>query len=290
MYGNKPSGFGLMSLIGGAVGVVAMIFLLVWLFAMHRIVTPPAFTTVLVDQPWFIGHGGVREETQSPGTGWFWATTHGVSVPSYDFKIDEIFDDLPTRMQSFIDFRSYLKLRITDPVKLVKDFRFNDADGNAWFEWYNASIREQYRTIVRNEARKHLMEDILSNPTTIIQMEANIREEMDKTIKEIGIPLVLVDLSLGRASPNQEVMDEINNTSKQQQRVKSEDARKVAEDSRLLAETARAKADNAYRNAMGLGTQQYIELEIAKEYSAACKASKDCVVVNGTSPVLIGGR
>lgn len=268
-------------------GVLIFMVVVVATFLLRRITTEPSHVTVIVDKPWFFGHGGVRPEVQKPGVSWYWVTTHGIHVPTYDFRADEGFDDLPTRKQSFIDFKSYLKIRITDPVKLVSEFKYTDWEQTKW-DWYKHSIQEQYRTIVRNVAREYLMEDILTSPTAINEMEAKIRAEMDKLIKEIGIPIQITDLSLGRASPNGPVMAEIDATASQQQRIKTEQARELAEKSKKDAEIARAEADNAYRTRMNLSSQEFVALEAVKRYSHAC-AQKDshCVIMTGQTPVVV---
>jgi hypothetical protein len=80
----------------------------------------------------------------------------------------------------------------------------------------------------------------------------------------------------------------MNATAVQQQRRKTETQRKLAEDSRLQAEQSRASADNAYRKQMKLDAAQFVHLEAVKRYSDACKESKSCVIVQGSTPVLIG--
>lgn len=264
-----------------ALMVLLLIVVILLIVLFHRVVTPPSHVTVLVDQPLLFGHGGVRKEVQTTGTGWYWWTTKAIHVPIYPFKQDEKFDDLSTRRQSFIDFSSYLKLRIVDPQKMVDKFNYPN-------KWYDDAIKEQYRTVVRNEAKKHLMEDILTNPDTLVQMEAQIRNELGQEIKRIGLPVVLEDLSLGRASPNGAVMSEIDNTAAQQQRIKTEQARELAEKSRESAEIARAKADNAYRQNMGLNTAEFVQLSAIRAYSDACKEKgATCVISNGNTPVMV---
>ena len=247
------------------------------------ITTEPAHLTVLVDKPWIFGHGGVREEPQKPGLGWYFWSTSGIAVRDYEFKMDEPFDDLPTKKQSLIDFNSYIKLSITDPVKMVKDFRYTE-DSNLWYE---SALKEQYRTIVRNVAREYTMEDMLTSSIVVQEMETKIRVQMDALIKEIGIPVKLVDLSLGSIKPNQAVMAEIDNTAANQQRIKTEVARKEAEDSRKEAEIARATADKAYQEELGLNSSQIVQLQIAKMYSDACSKSATCVLSTAETGVAV---
>jgi hypothetical protein len=99
-----------------------------------------------------------------------------------------------------------------------------------------------------------------------------------------------VDVNMGKALPDAPVIAEMNNTAAQQQRKKTEVQRKLAEDSRLQAEQSRAAADNAYRESMKLDAAQFVQLEAIKRYSDACKESKNCVIVQGSAPVLVGGR
>lgn len=247
------------------------------------ITTEPGHETVLVDKPYIFGHGGVQSDTQKTGLGWYFWSTEPVHVVTYDFKIDEIFDDLPTKKQSLIDFSSYLKLEITDPVAMVKDFRYMD-DGKML--WYTSAIQKQYQTIVRNVARNYTMEDMITNSKIVQDMEVEIRNNMDALIKEIGIPVKLKDLSLGTIRPNQAVMSEIDNTSANQQRIKTEQARYEAEHSRKDAELARASADKAYQEELNLSSEQIVRLQTAKMYSDACAKSANCIVMQEAVPVI----
>lgn len=264
--------------------IAASMLILPLVGCVKTITTEPGHETVLVDKPYIFGHGGVQSETQKTGLGWYWWSTEPVHVLSYDFKIDEPFDDLPTQKQSLIDFNSYLKLEILDPVKMVKDFRYID-DGKSL--WYISSLKEQYRTIVRNVARNYTMEDMLTNSQVVQQMETEIRNNMDVLIKEIGIPVKLKDLSLGAIRPNQAVMSEIDNTAANQQRIKTEKAREEAEQSRKAAELARASADKAYQDELNLTSEQIVRLQTAKMYSEACAKSANCIVMQEATPVSI---
>jgi hypothetical protein len=59
-------------------------------------------------------------------------------------------------------------------------------------------------------------------------------------------------------------------TATQEQRIQTEQQTKLAEDQRAAAETSRARADNAYREAMGLSPQQFIQLETVKMQREVC--------------------
>jgi regulator of protease activity HflC (stomatin/prohibitin superfamily) len=81
----------------------------------HSITTEPGNETVIIDNPWFFGHGGVRDETQKPGLSWYWFSTRGVSVVMTPLKYDEPLDHLATADNNFINYNSYIVLQWKDP-------------------------------------------------------------------------------------------------------------------------------------------------------------------------------
>ncbi|MGZ5037791.1 MAG: hypothetical protein ACXWAW_13290, partial [Usitatibacter sp.] len=62
----------------------------------HSVTTEPGTESVIIDNPWFFGHGGVRDETQKPGLSWYWWTTKAVQVTLVPQKYDEPLDHLAT--------------------------------------------------------------------------------------------------------------------------------------------------------------------------------------------------
>ncbi|MEW5735563.1 MAG: SPFH domain-containing protein [Thermodesulfobacteriota bacterium] len=252
--------------------VVALAVVLTLYCILHTIETDPGYETVLVDKPYFFGHEGVRDAPQKPGRGWYWCSTTGIDVPTVPIKMDEPFNDLITSNTMPIDFASYLKLRILDGVVLIRNF------GG---KWYDANIKEQYRTVVRNVARKYSFDAILTRPEVIDQMEADIRQELTKILKSIKIPVVVEDLSLGKATPNGPVMDEINKTAAAQQQKKTQDELAAAQVARKFAEEKRAEADDAYRVKMGWSPSEYLQYMIADMYAKS--AGMLIVTTEGTA-------
>lgn len=245
-----------------------------------RIVTDPGEETVLVDNPWFVGHGGVRDEAQKVGAGWYWLSTKGVDIPITPVKYDEPLQHLATSDNNFINYASYIVLQWSDVSEMVKRFGY----GN----WYATNLQEQYRTIVRDVTKQYQMTPIMTDPGTLIAIETEIAKRFRAHIATTGLHVALLNVNMGKALPDKPVIDEMNATAVQQQRVKTERQRKLAEDSRLQAEQSRASADNAYRESMHLDATQFVQLESIKRYSDACKETKGCVIVNGNAPVLVG--
>ena len=243
------------------------------------VTTEPGSETVIVDNPWFFGHGGVRDKTQKPGLSWYWWSTRGVSVALTPIKYNEPLEHLATNDNNFINYASYIVLQWKDPAELVKKFGYEN--------WYEHNLKEQYRTIVRDVTKKYQMTPIMTDPATLAAIEKEIAEQFRKHIEKTGLHVSLINVNMGKALPDAAVITEMNNTAIQQQRVKTEKQRKLSEDSRLQAEQSRANADNAYREQMKLDAAQFVQLESIKRYSDACKESKNCVIVQGNTPVLV---
>ena len=265
---------------GFLTAIVAAI--LVWLGGCHSNTTPPGSESVVIDNPWMFGHGGVRDETQKPGLSWYWASTKTVDVVLTPIKYDEPLDHLATADNNFINYASYIVLQWQQPADTVKKFGY-DSNG-----WYVHNLKEQYRTIVRDVTKKYQMTPIMTDPQTLLAIENEIATQFRKHIESTGLHVQLLNVNMGKALPNASVIAEMDNTAAQQQRRKTEVQRKLAEDSRLQAEQSRASADNAYRQEMRLDAAQFVQLESIKRYSQACETSKNCIIVQGNAPVLVG--
>ncbi|HYS91778.1 MAG TPA: SPFH domain-containing protein, partial [Bradyrhizobium sp.] len=187
---------------------------------------------------------------------------------------------LATADNNFINYNSYIVLQWKDPAYHVKNFGYE--------KWYEHNLKEQYRTIVRDVTKKYQMTPIMIDPPTLQNIEAEIAGQFRKHVQSTGLHVALINVNMGKALPDKPVIDEMNNTAAQQQRRKTEIQRKLAEDSRLQAEQSRGNADNAYRQQMKLDAAQFVQLESIKRYSEACKESKNCVIVQGSTPVLVG--
>jgi len=192
------------------------------------------------------------------------------------------FEHLATSDNNFVNYASYIVLKWNDPAYMVQKFGYE--------KWYENNLQEQYRTIVRDVTKEYSMTKIMTDQQTLGEIESKIADRFRAHIKTTGLHVDLINVNMGKVLPNPSVVDEMDNTAVQQQRIKTEDQRKLAEDSRMNAEQSRAKADNAYRESMQLNAAQFVQLESIKKYSEACENSKSCVIVQGNAPVLVGGR
>jgi hypothetical protein len=96
----------------------------------------------------------------------------------------------------------------------------------------------------------------------------------------------LLDVNLGRANPPDAIKHQRIDTATQEQRINTEKQRKLADDQRKLAEESRAAADNAYRLAMQLSPEQFLQLERIKMQRDVCATSK-CVFVAGNATPMV---
>jgi len=101
------------------------------------------------------------------------------------------------------------------------------------------------------------------------------------------IPEVLLDFTLGKANPPDSIRNQRVLTAQEQQRIITEQQTKLAEDVRKTAETARAAADNAYREAIGLSPEQFIQLQQINMQRDVCLKTQCTFVAQGTS-VIVG--
>lgn len=248
----------------------------------HSHTTPPANESIIVDNPWFFGHGGVRENTQKPGLSWYWATTSLADVSISPIKYDEPLEHLSTADNNFINYNSYIVLQWEDNSYNATKFGMEN--------WYENNLQQQYRTIVRDVTKKYQMTAIMTDPVTLKDIEGEISNRFSQHISTTGLRVKLINVNMGKALPNQSVITEMDNTAAQQQRQKTEVQRKLAEDSRFEAEKSRAHADNAYREEMKLDAGQFVQLESVKRYSEACIKSSSCVIVQGNTPVMLGAK
>ena len=77
-------------------------------------------------------------------------------------------------------------------------------------------------------------------------------------------------INVGRVNPPDAIKNQRIETAAQEQRAITEQQTKLAEDQRKAAETSRASADNAYREAMDLSPEQFIQLETIKMQRDVC--------------------
>lgn len=234
---------------------------------------------VIIDRPYFFGSGGVRDEVIPGGTRHYdYLSAKAVYIKMNPQQRPVAFDDFASQDNILLDFETNIQYQIIDAPKLVSKF------GGDWFD---NNLKSQYTAIVRDEVKKYPMSDMMSSPETAKKIDDEVTTKVTALIKEVGLPIKILNITLGRAIPNKNVLDQMNKTAEQQQRVKTLAAAVEAEKEREKEQKAKADADNAYRNKMGLSPEQYLVREIAEINANACKAAASCTVVPASASITI---
>jgi len=238
---------------------------------------------VLVEKPMFFGHGGVDEDPVKTGRTFAAITTDGIDVNMQPVKYEASLNDTMTSDGVPLSFHSVAVLQVTDSVKLIKTFGPN---------WFANNLEQPFLTSIRQAVRKHGMNETAISTTAIDAIDAEIRDALTAFIVQKDVPVKLITLTVGRANPPDSVKNQRIETAAQQQRIQTEQQKKLAEDQRKLAEESRAAADNAYREAMHLSPEQFIQLETLKMQNNVCGSGKStCTFIqNGAIPVYNLGK
>ncbi len=207
---------------------------------------------VLVEKPWFFGHGGVDSEPVKTGLSFAALSTSYIDVNMQPVQYEEKFVDLMSSDGVPLDFDTTIALQVIDSVDLIKHFGP---------DWYQNNVEREFANTVRQAVRTHGMNEMAISTTAIDDVDAQVANHLTQYLKQINMPVRLLRVTVGRANPPDSVKNQRIETAQQEQRVQTEEQTKLAEDARKAAEESRAQADNAYRNALGLNPEQFIELQ-----------------------------
>ena len=239
----------------------------------------PGHEVVMVEKPWFFGHGGVDPSPVTAGRTFAAITTSGFDVYMQPHKHEVTMEDTMTKDGVPISFHAIMVLQITDSVELISKFGP---------DWYANNLEEPFRTMVRQAVRKRGMNETAISTTALDEIDAEIRDALVAFIKEKSLPVQLITMTVGRANPPDSVKHQRIETATQEQRIQTEQQTKLAEDQRMKAEQSRANADNAYRESMHLSPEQFIQLETIKMQVTVCgpNGKGNCTFIqNGVAPV-----
>lgn len=243
----------------------------------------PGQEAVIVRKPWIFGHGGVGKEAVKTGRSWFAPSTEVWYVVVQPQQYQVHFEDLMSRDGVPLDFDASIRLQVTDSVTLAEKFGVWNVGGTGKPAWYHTNVEQPFRTMVRQAVRKHGLNETAIDSSAIDSIDEEVTSALLAHLKATGIPVVLKDLTVGRANPPDSVKHQRVETAAQEQRANTEKQKQIAEVQRLEAEKARAAADNAYREAMRLSPDQFLQLESIKMLSHICEGGKCPLTVLGTS-------
>jgi regulator of protease activity HflC (stomatin/prohibitin superfamily) len=227
---------------------------------------------VLVEKPWFFGHGGVDPTPVATGRTYAAVSTEGIDVNMQPMRFEQDLLDTMTSDGVPIGFHAIVTLQVTDPVALVKNFGGN---------WYQNNLEQNFGQFVRQAVRKRGMNETAIDTTALDGIDTEIREDLVKFIEDKQLPVKLVTMTVGKANPPDAINNQRIETAAQEQRIQTEIQIKNAETQRKSAEEARAAADNAYRQAIGLSPEQYVQLKKIEMERDVCLKDKCTFIENG---------
>lgn len=237
---------------------------------------------VLIQKPWIFGHGGVYKTPVTSGRTFVALSTDFKMVEMKPMQAHVQFDDLMSKDGVPLDFDAVIRLQVTDSVKLIRDY----GEG-----WYATNVEAEFRNRVRQSVRKYGMNETAIDTTAIEKIDQEVTRAMELYIKQTGIPIKLLAVTVGKANPPDAVRTQRAVSAAEEQRLNTEEKTRQAEIARKQAQIAKADADNAYRTEMNLSPAQFIELERIKMMRAACAGEgRNCTFIAGDAPVLVGAK
>jgi regulator of protease activity HflC (stomatin/prohibitin superfamily) len=241
----------------------------------------------------FMWTGGINNTPLNSGSSYKAPTTDIVDVYVQPMTFDEEFKDIMPKDNNPVDYHAAVRLRIVDSVAMVKNFDGSSTPNKGNPYWYVANIQRPFQTMNRQALRQYSMPELALQQAVVQDVENTLKTELAAYLKALprkdgtkgGMPVEVQDVTLGRISPQKEIIAAYNETGVQQQRSKTESQRALAETARKQAETQRALADKAYQDNMGLSAAQYIQLmqiKMCEDKGGGCTA----ILNGGATPVV----
>ena len=247
---------------------------------------------VWVEKPLLFGHGGVVQEPVTTGRSYGAITSDAIDVNMLPQRIDMEFDDMMTSSGVPVNFHVVATFTITDPVKLVSKYGADYDEKTGWGFW-NRTIDQPIRTAVRDAVKKRDMQEMAISQTAADAVGQEVATAAIKIVEQTGVPILFSAINVGRVNPPDAIKNQRIETAAQEQRAITMQQTKLAEDQRKAAEQSRASADNAYREAMQLSPDQFLQLERIKMQREVCAEGKSvCTffIGGGPNPVVDVGR
>ena len=163
-----------------------------------------------------------------------------------------------------MDVSAYATIRIKEGKTPILLDKFGE-------NWYKNNIQVKFRSLIRDQVSEYPMYDLASNRNVLSAIEKYIKTELEKTIKNDGLPIEVISVDINRCLPNKNVIDAMNKTSVMIQEKQTQERRIEEEEVREKAETAKANADRAYMKGMNFTPNEFINLqwmEVAKSNGA----------------------
>lgn len=254
-----------------------LLFTIIGLFMMtsmtscHYASIDPEWEGVYYSKPFFWGHEGVHEDAFFPGRSLLWSTTHVKEFHIVPIEYQEGYTNIFTADNNPVIFNSYAIIQIDRGMTPILYDNWGE-------NWYNSNVKEKFRKLTRDKVCLFELFQMTTDRHIADSLERVITKELQAYIDElkgadgktIGMPVTVNLVTIGRISPTDEILDEINRTGVAKQKQRTLVDENLAEIERKNREESRAAADKAYMNKMGYTQAQIIrlaEIEMMREKS-----------------------
>lgn len=247
---------------------------------------------VWVEKPLFFGHGGVEETPVTTGRSYGAITSSAIDVNMLPQRIDMEFDDMMTKSGVPVSFHVVATYRVVDSVKLVGKYGADVDEKTGIPGFWDRNIDQPLRTAVRDSVKQRDMQDMAISQTAADAVGKEVSTAAIQIVQQTGVPILFTAINVGRVNPPDAIKNQRIETAAQEQRAITEQQTKLAEDQRKAAEQSRAAADNAYREAMQLSPDKFLQLERIKMQRDVCGHGGNCTffIGSGPSPVIDVGK
>ena len=244
-------------------------------------VTPDAGEeAVLIKKPWFFGSEGVIDEPVGTGLTWCWFTTESkifkIIPEKHQVDMDDVFSDDNTPL----DFHTIIITQIIEGKSPVLLKNYGE-------DWFNTNIYNEYCKYVRNCISQSSPFDLMSNRQVLDSIDAKVLKQTQGLVARLSsdkeFPVIIKQVTIGKAIPNKEQLDEMNKTAQAVQAKQTQDRLAEVYEAREIAERKRAMADKAYREELGLSNTDFINLKWIETIAAKNGANIDVMVGPATS-------
>lgn len=216
---------------------------------------------VLVEKPFFFGHGGVDPVPVKTGRQIVAATTQVIDIDIRPIQYSEHFDIISSE-NAPVSFDAFMIANVIEGRSPELISRFGPS-------WYVNNVKEAFRTAVREEVQRYPLFQLTTDPTTRTKLQEAIAQQVRMNILEKQqIPVRLNRIVVGSILPPKGVLEQTAQTIIQEQRRITMVEFQKAEEAREKAEKQRGIADRAYREALGLTAPEFVDLrriEVQKE-------------------------
>ena len=162
---------------------------------------------------------------------------------------------------------------------------------NYGVEWFDTNLYNEYCNLVRDHISQHSPFDLMSNRSILNDIDMKVlnrmRQFVDSLSKDKEFPVIIRQVTIGKATPNAKQLEEMNNTARAVQAKQTQEREAEVHAAREKAERERAKADKAYREELGLTIPQFIELRKWEVIEKKQGANIDVVVGSSSNAGMI---